>query len=1332
MISKDKFEKIFLFSVLITFSAALSIPLPMAFADNVHDSVADTTPLTIITRELPQTFTTRYYVTPSTNQGTNDPNGCNITQGTNSTVDIIISADPLGAVTVSRYPATLSRCQSGNGVDVTFSSTVAGVHQISAVMLDTDGYSYEMHTDFILEFIGDTIPPVITVPTSPVRVGGSNSDNTPQLVSYSVTATDNSGTAPSISCADDGSGATNLGATGGIFPIGLTTVNCTATDSFGNSASGSFVVLYGRTEIVTPVTPAAIKWDKTFTASVLTHGFESDDTIEIRRADNSAVIGSVTPLIGNTDSGATITVSGLTLPKTDSGNDVGIVAVLVDNPVIATSSTFLISVLPHVTSLSLEPMSDVVTDIPYAAKGALVDTDESGAGISDALITFTGSGVTPSLGSATTAGIKITGPGEITFCPSSSCLPNVGSVLAGVNVLHLKNGATMEFPSGSIGLTLFMQDMGINPFIVRITDVNDNSIDQTDSGADPYVKLFTPAVAGGIKKIEVLSSDSITGIGISNISIFDPDVQPENLMQANFDARAVPISIGAGVTIVERGGNYFSIGVAQSTEQQDLQVTAQYAASPAYTSAVSSTESYETQDSQLGVAGEGNLSVAPRQLAVFSTIICGAGDPDTDGDGICNTWDGTTSGKGVPYDVRWVGSTTTSRLVLGGSNELRKDAYVEIDNMLGHALNPTAVANVVSAFNKSAVTNPNGVTGIRLQVDFSTLIADTITHNTNLASATAFSAWADSDFNSLNDFDSVKALKFGLASQRPSIGGTPVFSLVDAATLAPKVRGTGFTITMPAEITDGTIFLKQRITLNSPLTTLSSLTVTPPAAPSNIAGTVEYRTPTASVSSSGTSRLVITTIPFSAASGATITLTNIDTTVNLPSGTITLPSPGGQVFVTTSKLNARAMVYHYGLSIHSVGLCGPSGVAEQKGNDFIISLGCDFTTAEPTTFYTEPTGTGHTASVGSVNEQAGTLMHELGHNFNLAHGGPKNLVETPTVLVADSSINCKPNYISVMSYPRQYDTGYLGTAWQLNYSRGLFTASGAPPLTESNLSEDFGLMSSNYMNPTIIFAIPQGSPPGSVTPSILATGITTPNLPSPIGSLLTNINFDGDGSPGESSVSININNFKIPGCDDGTAAPRTTPYNDYNDWVNLFYNFRASTTGTAQNGAGGSNYAPPGSVSEQTGKTAKIIANNADSFVGFGSPVNMDGSSSLKAGSATNPFKFKKTTGGENPVSDSSLVATLVMKPLDFPAAKCAIGKNLNPGIIKAGAINNIPFLYSAGSETYSANLQTKNYGVGIYSANIVLNKGTAQEVVLTSLDFPYAGGITVPVCITK
>lgn len=120
-------------------------------------------------------------------------------------------------------------------------------------------------------------------------------------------------------------------------------------------------------------------------------------------------------------------------------------------------------------------------------------------------------------------------------------------------------------------------------------------------------------------------------------------------------------------------------------------------------------------------------------------------------------------------------------------------------------------------------------------------------------------------------------------------------------------------------------------------------------------------------------------------------------------------------------LGAKRLVFRYSIFAHRVTfppdpLDFTSGVAELYGNDFIVSLavrepGNDWedhannlvtsfnsTTPRPTTAFTFDTV--------FADIQAGTLMHEFGHTLGLYHGGR-------------DSINCKPNYLSIMSYSRQ-------------------------------------------------------------------------------------------------------------------------------------------------------------------------------------------------------------------------------------------------------------------------------------------------------------------------
>lgn len=119
----------------------------------------------------------------------------------------------------------------------------------------------------------------------------------------------------------------------------------------------------------------------------------------------------------------------------------------------------------------------------------------------------------------------------------------------------------------------------------------------------------------------------------------------------------------------------------------------------------------------------------------------------------------------------------------------------------------------------------------------------------------------------------------------------------------------------------------------------------------------------------------------------------------------------------------RTPIFRYVIAADNYSPSGSSGISRGiSASDFIVSLGS------------------FTNGTGSVNEQAGTFMHELGHNLNLRHGGGDNT-------------NFKPNYLSIMNYSFQLQ-GLIqnGTAGNFDYSRNALTS-----LVENNLSEPAGL-----------------------------------------------------------------------------------------------------------------------------------------------------------------------------------------------------------------------------------------------------------------------------------
>lgn len=135
--------------------------------------------------------------------------------------------------------------------------------------------------------------------------------------------------------------------------------------------------------------------------------------------------------------------------------------------------------------------------------------------------------------------------------------------------------------------------------------------------------------------------------------------------------------------------------------------------------------------------------------------------------------------------------------------------------------------------------------------------------------------------------------------------------------------------------------------------------------------------------------------------------------------------------------HARLLSSRYCIFADQYGGGGSSGLAEIGGDDFMVTLG------HPS--WNVPGGT--------VDEQAGTYMHELGHTLGLRHGGGDDL-------------QFKPNYRSVMNYTWQFPTEANATFWSLAYSTQAY-----PALDELMLAEPDGI------GGVLGLQVPVGPPP---------------------------------------------------------------------------------------------------------------------------------------------------------------------------------------------------------------------------------------------------------------
>jgi hypothetical protein len=209
---------------------------------------------------------------PSSPIVTTDPSGVDSQYSVSSHVDLPVTCTPAGG------PAT--------------HFTVPYHFPVGTTTIDcTDGTNNASKNVTVTLAAADTTPPVITLPSPPPAEATSGAG---AVVSYTVTATDDSGAEPSISC-DPASGST--------FPLGTTTVSCTATDSSKNSSSGSFTIT------VQDTTPPVLNLPSNITVDA-TSG--SGAVVTFSASATDAVSGSL-PATCTPSSGSAFPIGGTTV-----------------------------------------------------------------------------------------------------------------------------------------------------------------------------------------------------------------------------------------------------------------------------------------------------------------------------------------------------------------------------------------------------------------------------------------------------------------------------------------------------------------------------------------------------------------------------------------------------------------------------------------------------------------------------------------------------------------------------------------------------------------------------------------------------------------------------------------------------------------------------------------------------------------------------------------------------------------------------------------------------------------------------------------------------------
>jgi HYR domain len=182
---------------------------------------------------------------------------CNPADGTPA----VLTIEAPSEITASPGQLTFAACDTPQTVAFSApASTEPGTYEVTVNASDDGGGTWTESPGAVTVTVEapppDTTPPTITLP-SPVPITAQATSAAGAVVTFSVSAFDNvDGTVP-VSCAP---------ASGSMFPVGDTSVGCTASDDAGNSARNTFTVSVQDMQPPTVTPPAPINVPPTSSA----------------------------------------------------------------------------------------------------------------------------------------------------------------------------------------------------------------------------------------------------------------------------------------------------------------------------------------------------------------------------------------------------------------------------------------------------------------------------------------------------------------------------------------------------------------------------------------------------------------------------------------------------------------------------------------------------------------------------------------------------------------------------------------------------------------------------------------------------------------------------------------------------------------------------------------------------------------------------------------------------------------------------------------------------------------------------------------------------------
>jgi hypothetical protein len=339
-------------------------------------------------------------------------------------------------------------------------------------------------------------------------------------------------------------------------------------------------------------------------------------------------------------------------------------------------------------------------------------------------------------------------------------------------------------------------------------------------------------------------------------------------------------------------------------------------------------------------------------------------------------------------------------------------------------------------------------------------------------------------------------------------------------------------------------------------------------------------------------------------------------------------------------------------------------------------------------------------------------MHELGHNLNLGHGGP--LVNTPSFPTSQANTNCKPNELSVMSWPRQIPILVSAANWEnykfLDYSRGIVLTGATPgaDLKEGTPPPPAPPGPPNDNTPRLVESH------GLKLPAGLATNLAvygTPGLvPAARTAIITTgvspIDWNGNG-PISGTWFVDVNNLALsPQCvmTVGTS-PDGQVFKSMDEWNNLKYYFLDD--GDSQDGV------PDGyQYDEITGEIVQNLTNLRNQFSGLLDPIKSNGSSVFNRGDII-PVKLQLRDIDGNFTANENIT---------FSAER------INGSLPNTNLSSSFPpsqFAYNNSTNTYLFDWPTADLQEGIWGIRTVLNITSTNKQSLLQGEPPIPSGMS-------